>query len=86
MLNAFVDNLRNLDIKVKNIMKYGFLFSLIFCLFSILILYTYHKTNHSPLAFTIGIILFKTSIMFFVDFFICGIAFNNIKKNMNLKT
>ena len=43
-------------------------------------LYTYNKLKTSPLVFTVGTILFKTSLMFFADFIICGIAFDTIKK------
>lgn len=81
MLNLIVSAFKNLDIKIKNIMKYGFLFSFIFCFFSIIILYTYHKLITSPLLFTIGALLFKTSLMFFTDFIICGLAFDKIIKN-----
>ena len=80
MLNKVINNFKNLNKKIKTIMKYGFTFSLIFCLFSVFILYTYHTLNNSPLIFTVGTILFKTSLMFFVDFIICGIAFDTIKK------
>ena len=80
MLNIVISNFKKLDKKIKDIMKYGFTFSLIFCLFSVLILYTYHASNNSPLVFTVGTILFKTSLMFFADFIICGIAFDTIKK------
>ena len=83
MINEIVDNFKNLDIKIKNIMKYGFVFSFIFCLFSTLILYTYHKLNLSPIIFTIGTILFKTSLIFFTDFIICGFAFDKITKQFN---
>lgn len=82
MINTIIDKFKSLDLKVKNIMKYGFIFSLLFCLFSILILYTYHAIYTIPLIFTVGTILFKTSLMFFVDFVICGIAFDTIKKQL----
>lgn len=80
MLNTFVNNFKDLDEKVKNIMKYGFIFSLIFCLVATFILYTYEKLNSSPIVFIVGTILFKTSIVFFVSFTICGIAFDKIIK------
>lgn len=82
MIHMIQDKLKSLDLKVKNIMKHGFTFSLLFCLLSILILYTYHAIYTIPILFTIGTILFRTSLMFFVDFTICGIAFDTIKKQM----
>ena len=80
MLNIIVTNFQNLDKNIKIIMKYGFIFSLLCCLLSVFILYTYHKLKTSPLVFTVGTILFKTSLMFLADFIICGIAFDTIKK------
>lgn len=82
MKQMIINKFKNMDVKIKNIMKYGFTFSLLFCLFSILILYTYHQLYTVPLIFTVGTILFKTSLMFFVDFLICGIAFDTIKKQI----
>ena len=82
MINFIINKFKNIDLKVKNIMKYGFIFSLLFCFISILVLYTYHQIYTIPLLFTIGTILFKTSLMFFVDFTICGMAFDSIKKQI----
>ena len=81
MLNTLFNNIKNLNIKIKKIMETGFCFSLIVCLLSILILYTYHKTHYSPIMYTIGTILFKTSLMFFASFIICGIVFNKLIEN-----
>ena len=82
MIKSIINTFNNLDLQVKIIMKYGMLFSLLFCLFSTLILYTYHKLYTIPIVFTAGTILFKTSIMFFSVFIICGIAFDTIKKQI----
>ena len=81
MLNIIIENYKKLDTKIKNIMKYGFVFSLIFCLFSIILLYVYHKINTNPTLFIVGTILFKTSLFFFADFIICGLAFDKIIRN-----
>lgn len=82
MIHMIQDKFKNLDGKVKNIMKYGFAFSFLFCLFSILILYTYHAFYTIPILFTIGTILFKTSLVFFSIFLIYGVAFDTIKKQI----
>lgn len=81
MIKKIIDKLKNLDNKVKTIMINGFKFSFIFCLFSVLILYTY-TLYLSPTLYYVGTILFKTSLMFFVDFIILGISFDTIKKQM----
>ena len=80
MFNTIVNIFTNLDIKIKNIMKKGFLFSFMFCIFSVIILFLYHSFNIYPILFSIGSILFKTSLMFFTDFIICGVAFDKILK------
>ena len=80
MFNTIVNIFTNLDIKIKNIMKKGFLFSFMFCIFSVIILFLYHSFNTYPILFSIGSILFKTSLMFFTDFIICGVAFDKILK------
>ncbi len=82
MINTIINKAKNLDLQIKHIMKYGFIFSLLFCLLATLILYTYHAIYTIPIIFTVGTILFKASIMFFADFIICGVAFDTIKKQM----
>lgn len=81
MLKAFKNLLKELDIKVKNIMINGFKFSFLFCIFStfVLLIYNFYML---PILYYSGIILFKTSLMFFVDFIIIGIGFDKIKKQM----
>lgn len=81
MLKTFKNLLKELDIKVKNIMLNGFKFSFLFCMFSALILIIY-EFYMLPVLYYSGIILFKTSLMFFVDFIILGIGFDKIKKQM----
>ena len=81
MLKTIVNSIEKLDIKVKNIMVKGFEFSFIFCIFSALILLIY-DFYMLPILYYSGLILFKTSIMFFVDFIILGLGFDTIKKQM----
>lgn len=81
MLKNIKNMLKDLDIKVKNIMVSGFKFSFLFCIFSTLILLIYNFYM-LPILYYSGIILFKTSLMFFVDFIILGIGFDKIKKQM----
>ena len=81
MIKIILDKFKNLDDKVKNIMVNGFKFSFVFCILSALVLYIYHLYT-LPLLYYAGTILFKTSLMFFVDFIILGIGFDTIKKQM----
>jgi len=81
MIKMFLDKFKSLDNKVKNIMLQGFKFSFASLLLSILILgiYTIYTL---PIIYYSGTILFKTSLMFFVDFIILGIGFDTLKKQM----
>lgn len=81
MIKNIVNKFNNLDDKVKKIMLNGFKFSFAFCIFSILILgiYTFYLL---PALYYVGTIVFKTSLMFFVDFVILGFGFDTIKKQM----
>lgn len=81
MINMIIDKYKNLDDKVKNIMINGFKFSFAFLMLSVLVLGTYHLYT-LPIIYTCGTILFKTSIMFIVDFIILGVGFDTLKKQM----
>ena len=81
MIKMILDKFKNLDDKVKSIMINGFKFSFISCIISALILFVYN-IYMLPILYSVGTILFKTSLMFFVDFIILGIGFDTIKKQM----
>ena len=81
MIRNILEKFNNLDNKVKSIMINGFKFSFAFSILSILILLIY-KFYAIPILYYSGIILFKTSLMFFSDFIILGIGFDTIKKQI----
>ena len=81
MIKMIINKFNNLDNKVKSIMINGFKFSFYFTLLSAIILIIYNIYS-LPILYYSGTILFKTSIMFFVDFIILGIGFDTIKKQM----
>ena len=81
MWKQFVEKIRNMDTIIKQITKKGFHFSFLVCLISIFILITYHNYA-SPDLYYIGVILFKTSLYFAIEFFICGFVFDTIKKQI----
>lgn len=81
MIKMIIDKYKNIDDKVKNIMINGFKFSFICLILSVLVLGTY-QIYMLPIIFTCGTILFKTSLMFAVDFIIMGIGFDTLKKQM----
>jgi len=81
MIKMIIDKYKNIDDKVKKIMINGFKFSFAFLILSILVLISY-QVYMMPIIFTCGTILFKTGIMFIVDFIILGIGFDTLKKQM----
>lgn len=78
-MNKFFFELKNLDRNIYKIMKYGLLFSGIVCLLSACILLTYIFLGINFL-YHLGLILIKSSFIFGVEFIICGIVVDFIKK------
>lgn len=84
MIKMIMNKLKNLDIEVRAIMLNGFKFAFAFCILATIILAIYDFFYMSPTLYLAGTILFKTSLMFFVDFVILGFGFDTIKKQMAL--
>lgn len=83
IFKMLIDKVKNLDIKIKKIMHAGFIFSFILSIVAILSLCTYDIFYSIPTLFYAGISLFRTSLMFACTFFICGIGFDSIKKELS---
>lgn len=81
MIKVIKEKYKNIDDKVKKIMINGFKFSFAFLMLSILVLGAY-KLYMLPVIYICGTILFKTSLMFIVDFIILGVGFDTLKKQM----
>lgn len=82
IIKQLIDKIKNLDKNIVKIMDSGFIFSFILCIISAISLFTYNFFYSFPNLFYIGIGLFKTSLMFATMFFICGIGFDTIKKEI----
>ena len=82
MIHAFFNQFKHMDKKIFSIIKCENIFSLIICLFSIFILIYYDFNPISFDTYYIGILLFKTGLMFAVEFIICGFAIDIIKKQL----
>ena len=82
MLNMIKDKFNNLEKNIIKIMKCGIEFSFGICIISMLILIIYQSFFATPDLYYIGLILFKTSLIFIIQFIICGFAFDTIKKQM----
>jgi len=82
ILNKFIEKMKNLDIKIKKLLHKGFIFSFILCVFSVVLLFTYHKFYSLPDLYYIGLSLFKSSLMFACSFIMCAIGFDTIKNEI----
>lgn len=82
MLKNLIDIFKNLDKLTFKIMKYGFRFCSFICILSVLILATYNLNILSPIMYYIGINLFELSIIFGIEFIVCGLVVDGIKKQL----
>lgn len=79
MIDKMFKIFNNLDKLTYKIMKNGLRFCTFLCSISIFILLFYDFQLQSPFVFNIGLIIFKLSIIFGVEFIICGIVADKIK-------
>lgn len=81
MVKKIINQFQFMEEKIKKIMHYGFLFSFIVCMISMGLLITY-EFYHSPDLFYIGLSVFRLSLFFVVEFIICALATDTIKKQI----
>lgn len=74
--------LHNLDKTDLKIMKLGLKMCFCILLFSILILSFYLTTTHKFFLYELGITIFKVSTYVAVEFIVCGIVVDTLKKNL----
>ena len=82
MLKKIINSFKSLDNLTFKIMKNGLKFCFCVCILSIIILVTYNLVFLSPFLYYIGINLFKISIIFGIEFIVCGLVVDGIKKQL----
>ena len=82
MFNKIVDGFKSLDKLTKLIMNNGLKFCSLIGLFALILLVTYNFSVPIPILFYIGFITFKLSLIFGIEFVICGFVVDKIKKQM----
>jgi len=82
MFKKIYDSYKNFEKITYKILKGGLEFCLFLCLLSVSILLTYNLFVHSPLMYYVGISLFKLSLIFGIEFIICGFVTDGIKKEL----
>ena len=80
MLKNLINTFKELDKLTFKIMKYGLKFCFAICILSVIILGTYNLFGLSPFLYYIGISLLRISIIFGIEFIICGLVVDGIKK------
>ena len=79
-MQKMISELKNLDKDTFKIMKYGLFFCGLLALVSVATLLTYIFLG-SSFFYHLGITLMKSSFTFAVEFVICGIVVDFIRKN-----
>lgn len=82
MFKQLLENYHSFDKITNTILKTGLKFCTFLCIFAVLILLTYNLFNLAPIIFHIGISLFRLSIIFGIEFIICGFVADGIKKEL----
>ncbi len=82
MVNMIKNKFFSMEKSIKNILKYGIFFSCCVCIIAMYILLTY-RTNHVPYLFYIGLSTFRLGLFFVVEFIICALAIDTIKKQVS---
>ena len=82
MKNKINNIINNLDFKTKVIIKNGFKFCTFLCAISLFLLVTYIFWFSIPWVFNIGIMIFEMSLLFSVEFLVCGIVVDSLKKRL----
>lgn len=80
-IKTITEKFSTLELPIKKIMKKGIKFSFIITIISTLILLTYEFSGNIHFYY-IGLNLFQVSLFWVVEFIICGIAIDTIKKQL----
>ena len=82
MIHKIIGYFKDLDKLTYSIMKKGLICCFLLSGFSAILLLTYNLASTSPNVFHIGLSLFKLSCTFSVEFIVCGLVMDSIKKQL----
>ena len=82
MFRKILDSYKKLDKLTYKILKYGLQFCFMMCMVSVLILFTYKSFLAVPFLYYIGLSVFRLSIIFGIEFIICALVVDSIKKQV----
>lgn len=81
MIKKIIERIKGLDPKIVKLIKYGLNFSVLICIVACALLFTYHLTLTNVDTYYIGLSLVQLSFVFMIEFIICGLAMDTIKKS-----
>ena len=81
-MNKIKDFFKNIDELDLKIMKNGLKFSFIILIISVIILTFYLIFNNYLFLYNCGLSLFKISTYFGIEFIVCGVVVDSIKKGI----
>lgn len=79
-MKKFIDEFKEIDDSIVKIMKSGFKCSFIICLIATYILFLYILNPVSHTIFSVGYLIAKWGLTFFVCFFVGAFASDKIRK------
>ncbi len=82
MIKKIIESYKNFEKITYKVMTNGLKFCFILSLIATSILLTYNFSFPSPFIYYIGISLFKLSLIFGIEFIICGFTIEGIKKQL----
>ncbi len=82
IINKVKNTFKSLEEQTIYIIKNGLKFCSLICLVSIITLLIYDFINSNPYIYYIGLTLFKMSSLFSIEFLICGIVVDGLKKKL----
>lgn len=80
MIKKILEYYKNLEKLTFKILKRGLKFCFTLCILSICILLSYATIFAIPFLFHIGLSLFRLSIVFSIEFLVCALVVDSIKK------
>lgn len=81
-MNKIKELINNLDKTDLKIMKSGLKLCFFVLLFSVLLLVFYLNYSHNFFLYELGLLIFKISCYIAVEFIVCGIIVDTIKKGI----
>lgn len=82
MFTNLLNYLKKVDADTYQIIKKGLKFSFVLCILSAILLFAYTGIFISPYVYYIGLSLFKLSCYLGLEFIVCGLVMDTIKKKL----